>query len=337
MKFYYNNSYLMNNKKIAIIIILICLGSLIVGIATPRTKENVENNYEVSGTFTSLKPSRIASIKLEGVITESESSSFFKNPTSSNEVLEQIIKATKDNSIKGIILRINSPGGTVAASQEIYQALLKARLKKPVVITMGDVAASGGYYIASAGDRIFANPGTLTGSIGVITSYYNFTRLFHKIGVEGITIKSGKYKDIGNSSRLITEEEKKILQGLLDNSYNQFISDVAKGRGVDKSKIARIAEGLIYTGEQAKNVGLVDQLGDYNKALNYTQKLVKKRFPNIAKKYGNKDLPIEESWKSGSFFDTLLSASIGQENSFNKILPEKIISQSKFQPLWLLE
>ncbi len=337
----------MNNKKVSILIIVICASALLFGIFSPKkniNRTNNENNTKNSyfpiksiNTYTPFKGERIIAIKLDGVISDGGSSSIFRDSTSSNAVLDQIIKATKDPSVKGILLKINSPGGTVAASQEIYQALMRARVKKPIVITMGDVAASGGYYIASAGNIIFANPGTLTGSIGVITSYLNFTDLLTKIGIKGITIKSGLYKDLGNTTRPITEKERKILQELLDTSYKQFIADVARGRKVTKEEIAKKAEGLIYTGEQAKRIGLVDQLGDYYKAQAYIQKLAKERFPELNKKYGKKDIPVEESWKSTSLIDSLLNASVKRINPTIEDNFLKKYSYSKFQPLWLLE
>ena len=337
------------NKNISAIIIIICVVSIIIGIFLPKNKSQpkiIQTKQEKDSYF-SIKPiishspfkeDRISIIKLEGIISDSQGASFFRDVTSSNYVLESIIKATKDQSIKGIVIRVNSPGGTVAASQELYQAVIKARKKKPVVITMGDVAASGGYYIASAGDVIFANPGTLTGSIGVITSYLNFYDLLNKIGIKGITIKSGEYKDIGNPTRPLTVQERKILQTLLDDTYNQFLKDVAKGRNLPEEKIALLAKGLIYTGAQAKKVGLVDYLGDYYKAIKHAQKLAKKRFPELQRKYGIKDIPIEETWKETSLFDILTGAINKSINP--KIIDDKVLrpfSYSKFQPLWLLE
>ena len=338
------------NKNIAAIIIIICLISIAVGIFLPKDKSKTEftsTSIEKSRLLSvnpvlqasPFKGERISAIKLEGVISDSEGSSFFRNTTSSSSVLDLIIKATKDSSVKGIILRINSPGGTVAASQELYRAVLKAKKRKPVVITMGDVAASGGYYIASAADTIFANPGTLTGSIGVISSYLNFYDLLNKIGVKGITIKSGEYKDIGNPTRPLTEEERKILQAILDDTYDQFLSDVSNGRKMPKDKIAKLAKGLIYTGRQAKNAGLVDYLGDYNTAIKHTQDIIKERFPELKRKYGKKDIPVDETWKDVSFFDVLVhgyaNKSLTPSAFENKLL--KSFSYSKYQPLWLLE
>ena len=337
------------NKNIASLIIVICIICTLVGLFAPKSKfEIISSKYTTEnsnrlpviptpfkGTF---KGEKISIIKLDGVISDSAGSSFFRDLTSSNSVLDLIIKATKDQSVKAIVIRINSPGGTVAASQELYKAVINARKKKPIVITMGDIAASGGYYISSAADAIFANPGTLTGSIGVITSYLNFYDLLNKIGVKGVVIKSGSYKDIGNPTRPMTPEEKKILQSLLDDTYDQFLSDVSKGRNIQKSTIAQIAQGLIYTGRQAKKIGLVDYLGDYNQAVKHAQQLAKQRFPNLVRKYGKQDIPIEETWKGGSIFDVLIGSI--ERNINPNILDKKLLknySYSKYQPLWLLE
>ena len=337
------------NKNISALIIVICIICTLVGAFSSKSKlEIISSKYttESSNRFPNIptpfkgtfKGEKISVIKLDGVISDSAGSSFFRDLTSSSSVLDLIIKATKDQNVKAIVIRINSPGGTVAASQELYKAVINARKKKPIVITMGDIAASGGYYISSAADAIFANPGTLTGSIGVITSYLNFYDLLNKIGIKGVVIKSGSYKDIGNPTRPMTPEEKKILQSLLDDTYDQFLSDVSKGRNIQKSTIAKIAQGLIYTGKQAKKAGLVDYLGDYNQAVKYTQKLAKERFPYLAKKYGKTDIPIEETWKGGSIFDVLVG-SIERDINPN-IIDKKLLknySYSKYQPLWLLE
>lgn len=338
------------NKNISAVILTICIASVFIALFRPKEYKKTDEISTSNSHFSinsfpktsklSVKNEKIYLIRLEGVISDSPPSSIFKDLTSSSSVLELIRSAAKDESIKAIVLRINSPGGTVAASQELYNALINARKKKPVVITMGDIAASGGYYIASASNAIFANPGTLTGSIGVITSYVNFHELFSKIGLEGVTIKAGKYKDIGNAARPMTEEERKILQTILDDSYNQFLSDVSKGRNMPMEKLKNIAQGLIYTGRQAKKVGLVDYLGDDNRAIRHAQKLAKERFPELARKYKNKDIPTEESWKSASFIDILLSSSMQRFSTNTETLNNKLFktySYSKFQPLWLLE
>ena len=337
------------NKNISVLIIIICVLCMIVEIFLPKGRTRtkiIQTKFEDDSNFpikpfiahSPFKGERISVIKLEGVISDSSGTSLFKDLTSSSSTLELITKSSKEPSVKAIVIRVNSPGGTVAASQEIYHAILKAKKKKPVIITMGDVAASGGYYIASAADVIFANPGTLTGSIGVITSYLNFYDLLTKIGVKGITIKSGEYKDIGNPTRPLTDEERKILQSLLDDSYEQFIIDVARGRGVKVDYIKKIAKGLIYSGKQAKKIGLVDHIGDYYSALRYAQKLSKERFPELTRKYGNKDLPVEETWKGTSFLDLLVGATYKNLNPSaleNRLL--KTFSYSMYQPLWLIE
>ena len=337
------------NKNIAALIIVICIICILVGLFSPKSKfEAINSKYTVQTNSRfpvmptpfkeAFKGEKISVIKLDGVISDSTSSSFLRDSTSSSAVLDLIVKAAKDQSVKAIVIRINSPGGTVAASQELYKAVINARKKKPVVITMGDIAASGGYYISSAADAIFANPGTLTGSIGVITSYLNFYDLLNKIGVKGVVIKSGSYKDIGNPTRPMTPEERKILQLLLDDTYDQFLSDVSKGRNIQKSTVAKIAQGLIYTGRQAKKIGLIDYLGDYNQAIKYAQNLAKQRFPYLAKKYGKREIPIEETWKGGSILDVLIGSI--ERNINPSVIDKKVLknySYSKYQPLWLLE
>lgn len=337
------------NKNIASVIIIFSLICLVIALFIPKTSKNIKivKSQSFKDSHISLNPfrttspfksERISVIRIDGVISDTETS-LFRDLTSSAFALETIRKLTKDENVKAIVIRVNSPGGTVAASQELYKAIKDASKKKPTIITMGDVAASGGYYIAAAADAIFANPGTITGSIGVITSYLNVHQLFSMIGVEGITLKAGKYKDIGSPTKPLTEEERKILQNLLNDSYNQFIADVAKGRNMKLIDVKKHAEGLIYTGKQAKKAGLVDFIGDYYKAINYARKLAKKRFPELAKKYKYTEIPIEETWKGGSLFDILVGAlykGTGHEKLINSKLL-KTYSYSRFQPLWLMD
>ena len=162
----------------------------------------------------------------------------------------------------------------VGPSQEIHREVLKVKTRKKVVTSMGSVAASGGYYIACASDLIVANPGTITGSIGVLMEFTNSEELFKKIGIKGVVLKSGEHKDIGPPFREMTPEEKKILQAVIDNVHQQFIQAVADGRKMDRSKVAQIADGRILTGEQAKQAGLVDQIGNLQDAIDTTAKLV---------------------------------------------------------------
>ncbi len=221
----------------------------------------------LSASFTSgniFLSSRIALIKIEGVIVDSR------------EVIDDLKKYKDNPAIKAILLRIDSPGGGVVPSQEIYEEVKKIREdgQKKVVVSMGTVAASGGYYIASASDRIVANPGTLTGSIGVIMELANVEGLLKKIGVDSLVIKSGRHKDIGSPFRKMKPEEREILQHLLDDIHNQFIEAVSSGRGLPEDKIRELADGRIFTGREAKEIGLVDDLGNLQDAIRLTADLV---------------------------------------------------------------
>jgi len=207
---------------------------------------------------------KIAIVDVKGIITQSL------------EVIEKIQQYAEDEGVKAIILRVDSPGGGVGPSQEIYREIMRVRSNsmKKVVTSMGSVAASGGYYIASASDFIVANPGTITGSIGVIMEFTNFEELLKKIGIKGMVVKSGEHKDTGSPFREMTPEERRIMQEVLDNVHEQFIQAVADGRKLDRSKVAEIADGRILTGEQAKNLGLVDELGNLQDTIDITAKMV---------------------------------------------------------------
>ncbi|MEK7725893.1 MAG: signal peptide peptidase SppA [Nitrospirota bacterium] len=200
---------------------------------------------------------RIALIRIEGVILDAQ------------ETLGELKKFSENPSVKAIVLRIDSPGGGVVPSQEIYDAVRRVRTKsnKAVITSMGSVAASGGYYIAAATDRIVANPGTLTGSIGVIMEMANVEGLLQKIGVEGVVVKSGKYKDVGSPLRKMSEEERGLLQTVMDDVHKQFIEAVAEGRSLEVTEVQALADGRIFTGRQAKAAKLVDELGNLEDAI----------------------------------------------------------------------
>ncbi len=215
----------------------------------------------VSSVVSSSSDGNVGVVELTGVIT------------SSKKIIEQIKTFKENSSIKAIVLRVNSPGGGVGPSQEIYREIVKTKKTKKIIASFGSVAASGGYYAACASDGIMADPGTITGSIGVIMEYANFQEIMKKIGLAPIVIKSGKFKDIGSPVRPIKEEEKKILQGVADEIHLQFIKDVAKGRGIKQDKIAKIADGRIYTGEKAMEIGLVDKLGNLDDAIDWAGKI----------------------------------------------------------------
>jgi protease-4 len=183
-------------------------------------------------------------------------------------VVDQIVGFAKDENIRAIIVRIESPGGIVAAAQEIYAELRKVRdAGKPVVASMGGVAASGGYYVACGADSIIANPGTLTGSIGVIMSFPNTEELFKRIGIGFEVIKTGEYKDTGSFARSMTQAERQLLGGLLEDVYDQFITVVSEERNIDIDEVRAFSDGRLLTGRQAYNLGLVDRLGDFRDAV----------------------------------------------------------------------
>lgn len=188
-------------------------------------------------------------------------------------VVDQLVEYGGDDSIKAVVVRVDSPGGGVVPSQEIYNAILSLKKKKKVVVSMGSVAASGGYYIACAADKIVANPGTITGSIGVIAHFSNVEELLKKIGLKPSIIKSGKYKDIGSPLREMTQDEKRLFQGVIDDIYDQFLEAVSTNRNIQKEKVADIADGRIFTGRQALKLKLVDFLGDKEYAINLAAKL----------------------------------------------------------------
>ena len=205
--------------------------------------------------FSFVRGDRVAVLPISGLITESE------------QTIEQLKKFAKDESVKAIVLRINTPGGGVGPSQEIHEEVRKVREKKIVVASMGSLAASGGYYIACAAEKIYANPGTITGSIGVIMQFVNVKDLIEKIGVKGLVVKSGDFKDIGSPIREMNPEERKILQAVIDNVHSQFVNAVADGRRMDRKDVLAIADGRIFSGEQAKTLGLVDMLGNQEDAV----------------------------------------------------------------------
>jgi protease-4 len=205
---------------------------------------------------------RVAVVEIEGIILDGD------------QVVRELRDYAENPAVKAVVVRVNSPGGVVAPTQEIYNAIQRVRKGgKPVVASFGAVAASGGYYIGAATNRIFANPGTLTGSIGVVMQMANVEGLLKKVGVEYVVVKAGAYKDVGNFARTMTAEERRILQALLDDVHGQFITAVAQGRGLDESAVRAVADGRIYSGAQAKTLKLVDELGGFEEAVEAAGKL----------------------------------------------------------------
>jgi protease-4 len=193
--------------------------------------------------------------------------------TNSRETLEQLKRYREDDDIKAIVIRVDSPGGVVGPSQEIYREIMRTKATKKVIASMGAVAASGGYYVVAGADGIVANPGTITGSIGVIMEYTNFEALFEKIGLSAVVIKSGQFKDTGSPVRDMTPEEEKILKDFVDRLHQQFVSAIAEGRQLDLAKVQALADGRIYTGQDAKDIGLVDRIGNLADAVEWAGRL----------------------------------------------------------------
>ncbi len=214
------------------------------------------------GSFHVPAGARIGIIKVRGTITDSEL------------LLQQIDQFRKQKTVKAVILRVDSPGGGVGPSQEIYEELKRLAAEKPLVVSMGSVAASGGYYIAVAAQRIFANPGTITGSIGVIMSFPDYQELMGKVGVKTEVVKSGRFKDIGSSTRDFTVEDRALLQGLIDDVHLQFIEAVSAGRKLPVEQLLPLVDGRIFTGRQALEEGLIDELGSLPDAVRYTAQLI---------------------------------------------------------------
>jgi len=263
-------------KLIITIILLLCMSSICLAIYSIflRQEEIKERALFPKGLLPEKK--KIGVVYIYGMISfPSDTTGFYKRLHGTEYIISQLKKFQKDNNIAAVILRINSPGGTVAAVQEIYQQVQNLKkAKKKVVVSVGDIAASGAYYIACAADKIVANHGSLTGSIGVIMSLPNIGGFLEKIGVRVTIIKSGKHKDIGSLLRDMSEEEKRLLQGVIDNAYSQFFNVVAKNRHkIKKEELMKIADGRIFTGEQAKQTDLIDELGTYEDAIKLTAKL----------------------------------------------------------------
>ncbi len=238
----------------------------------------------------------VAIVRVEGPILDSY-------PT-----VQELKTFAEDPSVKAIVVRIDSPGGGVAPSQEIYNAVKRVRKEKnkTVIASMGTVAASGGYYIAVATDRILANPGTLTGSIGVIMQLANFQELLQKIGVKNIVVKSGKFKDIGSPFRPLQEEDRRVLQVVMDDVHRQFIDAVAEGRSLDLAEVEQLADGRVFTGQQAKSILLIDDIGDLHDAIKLAAELG-----------GIEGEPrILETSKPFSFKDLLESTFLGNVRTF---------------------
>jgi protease-4 len=229
--------------------LLVGIGLAIVGLAAvlDRVGSGIGMNVGLGPT--------VAVVELTGEIRDAE------------QLVESLVSLRKDAQVVSVVLRIDSPGGGVAPSQELYEEIVRLREVKPVVASLGNIAASGGYYVAAATNVIVAAPGTLTGSIGVIMEFRQLQGLAENIGLTEQDVKSGPYKDIGHPLRPMTDAERKLLQGMVDDVYQQFVDAVATGRNLDAARVRALADGRLYSGSQAKAAGLVDELGGLNTAV----------------------------------------------------------------------
>ena len=247
----------MSSKRHSILIVLIIilvLAGLLGGAMVIVMKS-------LSPSSTPLFSEKIGVIPVEGTISSSQT------------VTSQLVEFRKDAGIKAIVLKVNSPGGAIAPSQEIYREIEKTIPVKKVVVSMGTVAASGGYYIAAAANKIVANPGTITGSIGVIMEFVRVEDLLTKIGVDLEIMKSGEFKDIGSPDRKLTQREREILNAMIMDMQNQFVEAIVRGRGLSLEEVQRIADGRIFSGARARELGLVDVLGNFQDAVEITKEL----------------------------------------------------------------
>lgn len=340
----------MDKKHISIIIIALCFICLILGIINTSRTICIAEKYEETDNLPEKKlvispKSKVALVIIDGIIDSANKTNAFSNDFNAQGALKSLKQAKEDTTIKGVIIKINSPGGTVAMSQSIYNEILRTRKVKPVVVSMEDVAASGGYYIASAADRIVALSGTLTGSIGVIFSTLDMHQLLaEKLLVSPNVIKSGKYKDIGSAYRKMTAEDKALIQGIVDDSYNQFISSIKTGRinRTDKYSypkkelkheiLKKYADGRVFTGEQAYKLGFIDKIGDLTDAQECIKSMINEKY------HTKSNVVLVQYNKAISVSELLFGAT---ENLFgeNKIISTMvpISTQLSKKPLYLWE
>ncbi len=312
---------MMNKKKTMLIIALVILFSVVLlNLSGKKSEDNT--NGDLRGS-----KEQIAVIYVDGVIkSERNTANVFSEDGGSEGLIKQLHKASDDPSIKAIILRINSPGGAVTATQEVGDEIKKIRAKGKLVVTsMGDIAASGGYWLAACTDKIYANSTTLTGSIGVYISYSNWEELYQKIGIKSDKIKSGEHKDILANDRPMTPEERQLIQNIVDENYNEFVRVVAEGRKLDIEKVKSLADGRIYSGKQAKELGLVDELGNLYDVIDKTAKEVGIQGKVKIKEYGNNNpfSALLESNSKANLLELFLSQTKA-ENEVKSIVPMAI-------------
>jgi protease-4 len=259
-------------------LLFVVVGAVVLALVTGSGTGGVTSSpvvYEeeyVSGEGTD----RIAVVPVQGQIVSADSTIMGPRPTTTPEGLRDALRqAAEDDSVVAVILEVNSPGGGVTASDEMHQSILdfKRETGKPVVVSMGDVAASGGYYVSAPADEIVANETTLTGSLGVILPLTNFAEAADRYGIKQYAITSGEFKNIGSAFKELTPEEREILQSIVDQNYGEFVEVIVEGRDLSEERVREIADGRIYSGAQAKDLGLVDSFGGLDEAAQVSRRL----------------------------------------------------------------
>ncbi|HOP64665.1 MAG TPA: signal peptide peptidase SppA [Spirochaetota bacterium] len=299
-------------RKLTVAILAMLILVAVIAIVDISFKIEEKHSREIKLTLPDIGAG-IGIVRVEGPIELSSRPGPFGMPEGAEAVVKRLDSLEKDSNIRAVVLRINSPGGTVAATQEIYEKIMKLRKKNiPVVASMGDLAASGGYYVAAACNHIVANYGTVTGSIGVIAYSPNLRRLFDKFGIKMNVIKSGKYKDILASHRDMSRDERVLLQELIDSSYGKFVKDVAVGRNMSELDIMKVADGRIMSGITALENKLVDQMGTFEDAIAKARELA--GLDEDSPVYEEKTSPFNE------FFGTLNSILRGSSLPGSEVL-----------------
>lgn len=297
-------------RKLFVVIVLLILVVVFVKAFFPSNNQlGMQNKY-------------IAVIKIQGPLYSTSIDSLTGHSSGADEIMRQLIAAREDDSVTAVLLRIDTPGGSVTAAEEITVEIERLKQKGKVVVTsMGDVAASAGYWLATCTDYIYANPSTLTGSIGVYVPYTNLEELYQKIGVRQDRIKSGPYKDMMSTDRPMKPEERQILQNMVNDMYIAFVKQVSKGRNMPEDKVRQLADGRVYTGKQAKELGLIDELGNYYDAIDGT-----------AKRAGIEGTPLVKEYKEQfSLYSMFKMNFLGaMADFFNVYQPKEVIEQKGF-------
>lgn len=319
---------------VAIIIILVLLGVsalMNIGLIAMLVTENLGTS-DVSSKYTEeliqgKGRKKVVCIEAFGIISlAKDSSGFFREPGLATRIIKQIDEAEKDDNVIAILLLVDSPGGGVTASDIIYERLLKFKSSKKgrkVVALFRDIAASGGYYISAAADKIVAHRTTITGSIGVILSSYNVKELGEKIGIKDVTIKSGKYKDILNPFRDASPEEIQMLQNVVNDLYNRFVSIVSRSRGMNTDEVRKFANGSIFSAPHALTLGLIDEIGGFDSTVNLLKELT-----------GTKKFKVVRYKKALTFFEIMMSG-MNANPKIDLPFPDRWKSQTPgFKYLW---